>query len=65
MENINIDYSKFNDINVRNQYQEEVSQLLAAAPPATNNQERWNNKIQDSIIYFTIVNIYKNKCNIA
>ena len=22
-------------------------------------------KIQDSIIYFTIVNIYKNKCNIA
>ena len=50
MENINIDYSKFNDINVRNQYQEEVSQLLAAAPPATNNQERWNNIVKSTTL---------------
>ena len=50
IENVNIDYTKFNDINVRNQYQEEVSQLLAAAPPATNNQERWNNIVKSTTL---------------
>ena len=42
--------AKFNDINVRNQYSEKVSQLMAAAPPASNNQERWDNIVKSTTL---------------